>query len=165
MRFCPAAHGCSRLAQTFNLNLLVGISLPLFFSLAFFLDNIAAVIAGIGFQGMRQRVDLQNTGRYLIQEGAIMRDQQNSVWVCCQPVLQPLKHLDVEMVGRLIQYQDVGFGEKCPAQRQAGLLTTAQMLDRCGGVKILETEAGEDFFLFYCAGGRGGDPFQCNAVG
>ena len=45
-------------------------------------------------------------------------------------VLQPLDRIDVEMVGRLVEHEQVGIGDQCPGQRDPLLLPPELVTDR-----------------------------------
>ena len=59
-----------------------------------------------------------------------MGDEDDVARIVDQMLLQPLDALGVEMVGRLVEQQDVGLLEQQPGQRDAALLAARQIVDR-----------------------------------
>ena len=55
-----------------------------------------------------------------------MRDGDDRALVLLQMLLKPADGLGVEVVGRLVEQQNVGFLQQKPAQSDAALFTTAQ---------------------------------------
>ena len=80
------------------------------------------------------RVHLQDAGDGLVQKGPVVRDDQNRRVArqrrADQPVFQPFQHVDVQVIGRLVQQQELRRGEQHTRQRQARLLPAAQGFDR-----------------------------------
>ena len=64
------------------------------------------------------------------QEGAVVADDHESAVIALQPALQPVDRGQIEMVGRLVQQQQVGLGGKGPGDGGAAALAPA---GRCGG--------------------------------
>ena len=54
-----------------------------------------------------------------VQELTVVADHDRRLWVLAQPRFEPERALEVEVVGRLVQQQEVGFGEKGGGQRHA----------------------------------------------
>ena len=57
-------------------------------------------------------VDFPDRGRHFIEKISVMRDHKNSTPVILQLLLQPLDHLMVQMVCRLIQNKKIARGEQ-----------------------------------------------------
>ena len=53
--------------------------------------------------------NLQRAIGDIVDEGAIVTDQHHSLCRLCQPLLQPLYRLNIQMVGGLVEQQDVRF--------------------------------------------------------
>ena len=70
-----------------------------------------------------------------------MRDDQHAAGVILQEALEPLDHVDVEMVRRLVEEQEVRFTQQCLRQADARLLTAGEMCDILLEVLFGETEA------------------------
>ena len=54
-----------------------------------------------------------------VEEVTVVRHHQQGQVGTAQIVFQPLGHVEVQVVGRFIQYQDIGFGDKCIGKRYA----------------------------------------------
>ena len=61
-----------------------------------------------------------------VQEGAIVAGNNESAVSCAQRPLQPLDCLDVEMVRRLVEQQQVWIGDHESGQGDAGLLSSGE---------------------------------------
>jgi UDP-glucose-4-epimerase GalE len=51
-------------------------------------------------------------GAYPVEEITVVRHHQQAEVVPAEIFLQPLRHIEVEVVGRLVQYQQIGFSDK-----------------------------------------------------
>ncbi len=58
-----------------------------------------------------------------------MGDRDDGARVVLEEALQPVDALGVEVVGRLVEQQQVGVAEQQPAQRDAALLAAGQRRD------------------------------------
>ena len=70
----------------------------------------------------------------LIQKVAVMRNDQHGPAIAGQIVLQPHDRVDVQMVGWLIQHQQIGFLNQNLGQANPLALTTGKLLDFLVGV-------------------------------
>ena len=57
-------------------------------------------------------VYLYDFGAYPVEEITVVRHHQQAEVVPAEIFLQPLRHIEVEVVGRLVQYQQIGFSDK-----------------------------------------------------
>ena len=57
-------------------------------------------------------VDLQDLGTNPVKEITVVRHHQQAEVIPAEIFLQPLRHIEVEVVGRLVQYQQIGFSDK-----------------------------------------------------
>ena len=73
-----------------------------------------------------------------------MGDQQDGVGVALQEALQPERRLEVEMVGRLVQQQQVGLGEEHGGERHAHAPAAGEIAAGTGLGLGIEAEAGQD---------------------
>ena len=71
-------------------------------------------------------IELQDPGGDAVQEVAVVGDQDQASAVLGQPVLEPGDRVDVEVVGRLVQDQQVGTGHQRPGQGHPLGLPTRQ---------------------------------------
>ena len=65
-----------------------------------------------------------------LEEPAVVRDDQDSRVERLQLALEPFEALDVEVVGRLVQEQEIGVAAEGAPQRCAGQLTAGERLQR-----------------------------------
>ena len=75
------------------------------------------VVAAIGFQ--LQLIDVQDDLRHHVQQAAVMADQQDGGGVGLQEALQPQGGFEVQMVGRLVEQQQVWLGRQRRGERHA----------------------------------------------
>ena len=98
--------------------------------------KIVRVVAAIGVDGVV--VKFQNDGAHAVQEEAVVGHHQQSLVASLQKSLQPLNHLEVEVVGRLVEYQQVGLGNEHVGQRHALLLSARELFHRLVEVANLQ---------------------------
>ncbi|HSQ51002.1 MAG TPA: hypothetical protein VLL94_07005, partial [Nitrospiraceae bacterium] len=73
-----------------------------------------------------------------------MGDDQRRALKPIQPALQPFEHFDVEMIGRFVEQEQMGFFKQNTCQHETRLLPTAQVSNRCVHGDVLETKGTED---------------------
>ena len=66
---------------------------------------------------------------HAVEEVTVVGDDHDTALVVGKVMLQPAQGLNVQMVGRLIEQQDVGLAGELDAQGETGLLSSAQMAD------------------------------------
>ena len=67
--------------------------------------------------------------RDVVEEVAVVGDGDDGARVLVEEALQPLDRLGVEVVGRLVEQEQVGVLEQQPAERHAALLAAGQGRD------------------------------------
>ncbi len=77
----------------------------------------------------------------VIQEKAVVADDQHGALPFAQGVFQPLHRLDIQVVGGLVQHEQVGFFEQQARQQGAGLLPAAEMVERHVPVFLAQAQA------------------------
>ena len=90
--------------------------------------QIVSVIATIGIEGMT--VELDDDGAHTVEEESVVGHHEQRPVASGQIALQPLYHLQVEMVGGLVEYQQVGLHQQHVGQRHSLLLTATQLSHR-----------------------------------
>ncbi len=83
-----------------------------------------------------------------------MRDDDHAAFVVLQREGQCLAHFEVEVVGRLVEQQQVGFGADQQGQRQPGFLAAGKGFDGARRHVAAEVEAAEVVAQFLFRGGR-----------
>jgi hypothetical protein len=68
-------------------------------------------------------VELQDPARDIVQKIAVVGYADDCSGIAFQKLLEPLHRQCVEMVGRFVQEQHVGFREEQPAERHAAPFT------------------------------------------
>ena len=99
-------------AADFALLVFVGGQLLLLVGLALF--EILVVVAAVADQPAL--ADLDDAADKLVQELAVVRDDENRAGVALQILLEPEQRLEVEMVGRLVEQQQVRLLRQQPGQ-------------------------------------------------
>src|SRR6185312_2711854 len=74
-------------------------------------------------------VQLEDPGGHVVQEVPVVGDGDDGAGVLGQVLLQPLHALRVQVVGRLVEQQQVGRLEQQLAQRDPAALTTGELGD------------------------------------
>ena len=77
--------------------------------------------------------DLPDAINDSVKEGAIVARNDERAVACAQRAFKPLDRLDVEMVRRLVEKQQVGVGDHQPRQGDAGLLPSGEA---CGSLTV-----------------------------
>ena len=85
------------------------------------------VIAFIG--NAPAAVEFEYPSRDVVEEIAVMGDDQDRARILPQMAFQPQHRFGVEMVGRLVQQQQVGLVEQQPAQRDPAALAAGEFFD------------------------------------
>ena len=83
-------------------------------------------------------VDLPDGGRHFVQKVAVVGDHHQRAAIALQLVLQPLDHLVVQMVGRLVQDQQIAWRQQCCCQGCSLALPAGQGLRHHG--RILDAQ-------------------------
>lgn len=63
-----------------------------------------------------------------IQKVTVVGYDQDDIFVACQEVFQPGDRIDIQVVGRLIQDQDIRISESRLCQQDPDLLVTVQFV-------------------------------------
>ena len=108
---------------------------------------LAPGVPGPGEEARPLRLQLQHRGADRLEEPAVVGDEDDGGVEVAQVALQPLQRGDVEVVGRLVEQQQVGPGRQRPRQRGAGQLAAGEGRERALGLLAAEAEAaqhGED---------------------
>ena len=72
-------------------------------------------------------VQLQNPAGHVVEEVTVVGHGNDRALILLQVLLQPVDGLGIEVVGRLVEQQDVGFLQQQAAQSHTAALTTAQV--------------------------------------
>ena len=86
-------------------------------------------------------LELEHGGADRLQEPAVVRDEHDGGVERLQVALQPLERLDVEVVGGLVEQQQVGVAGQRAGERGAGQLAAAERLEAAVEVLVAEAEA------------------------
>ena len=71
-------------------------------------------------------IELENPAGDVVEEVAIVRDGDDRAGIVLEEALEPGDRFGVEMVGRLVEQQQVGRLQQQPAQRDAAALAARQ---------------------------------------
>jgi hypothetical protein len=77
----------------------------------------------------RAAIQLQDPARDVVEEVAVVRDGDHGARVLLEEALEPRHRLRVEVVGGLVEQQQVGALEQQPAQRDAAALAARDLRD------------------------------------
>ena len=79
-----------------------------------------------------------------VQQMAVVADQEQGARITQQIVLEPEAGLEVEMVGRLVEQQQVGLGEQHGGERDPHPPAAGEAGQRARLSRLVEAEAGQD---------------------
>ena len=85
-------------------------------------------------------VQLQYFIANAIQKITIVRHQQQRQIFIAQILLQPLNHIQIQVVGRLIQNQQIGHINQNPRQSHTLLLSATQHTHRLGHIRFMDVQ-------------------------
>ena len=74
-------------------------------------------------------IELEDPAGDVVEEVAVVGDDQDRAGIVAQMAFEPVDRLGVEMVGRLVEQQQVGLVEQQLAQRDAAALAARQLGD------------------------------------
>ncbi len=105
----------------------------------FFADQKRIVVAGPVEQSAA--VDFEDPGRHALQKHPVVGHEHQRRAEPEEKVFQPINRIDVEMVRRFVQQQQIRFGNQCPGQQNAPLHSGRQQLE---SRLAIEFHPGED---------------------
>ena len=108
------------------------------------------LVEAAGRQGDLAAVQMRDRLHRAVQQAAVMADDQRRAGEAGQPALQPQGGFQVQVVGGLVQQQQVGGGEQRGGQRDAHAPAAGKFVHRAGLSRFIEAQPGED------GGGAGG---------
>ena len=120
----PHAEIFRRLFQLGDLGLLLLVLLQTLLIPPLLLLHIEGVVAGVELR--LAVVDLRHPFDHLVQKPAVVGDGQHRALEVLQVALQPLGGVQVQVVGGLVQQEDVRILQNEPGQVDAGLLPAGQ---------------------------------------
>ena len=89
-------------------------------------------------------LEMQGYGRHRVEEATIVADQDQGAAVVAQKPLEPQRGFEVEMIGRLVEQQEVGLGEEDRRERNPHPPAARQIRDGPALHAVIEAEPGED---------------------
>ncbi len=92
-------------------------------------------------RGQPPVAQLPDAGHGRIQERPVVRRDEQRTLAAPDGLLEPLDRTEVEVVGRLVQEQEVGIGDEQAGQRGARLLPAGELLGRPRAFGVAEAEA------------------------
>ena len=101
--------------------------------------QVVGVVAAIGIDALI--VELQYHVAHLVEEESVVGHHKDGLVAPVQIAFQPFYHFQVEMVGRLVEHQEVWLGNQHVGKCHTLLLSTAQLshgLLQVGDVQLCE---------------------------
>ena len=102
--------------------------------------EISGIIARIFFDPTE--AELECPRRDLVEEVPVVRDDEDGPAPALEEGLQPGQGREIEMIGRLVKEKQIGIAQKRSREREAGPLTTTEVLNRPGELGLREPESG-----------------------
>ena len=113
------------------------------FQVVLALLEVAAVVAGVGGHAtVFESGDVVDAG---VHEGTVVTDDEDGAVVVGDKAAQPLDAFEVQVVGGLVQKQQVGVAQEELGQRDAHLPAARELGARALKVGDLKAQAGQDF--------------------
>ena len=104
--------------------------------------EVAAVVAGVGgHAAVLERGDVVDAG---VHEGAVVTDDEYGAVVVSDKAAQPLDAFEVQVVGGLVEQQQVGMAQEELCQRDAHLPAARELGARALKVGDLKAQTGQD---------------------
>lgn len=104
--------------------------------------EVAAVVAGVGgHAAVLERGDVVDAG---VHEGAVVADDENGAVVVGDKAAKPLDAFEVQVVGGLVQQQQVGMAQEKLGERDTHLPAAGELGARALKVGDLKAQAGQD---------------------
>ena len=122
----PGAQLLGGLLQLLDLGLLLLILALALFKAALLLHGVKAVVSGVKFR--LAPLDLNDPVHHLVQEVAVVGHGEHGAFELLQILLQPLGGPQVQVVGGLVQQQDVRVLQNQAAQVHPGLLSAGELV-------------------------------------
>ena len=97
-----------------------------------------------GVEGQLAVIEVQRRRRRGVQQLAVVADQHEAVPVAAQKALEPQRRFEIEMIGRLVEQQQVGLGKQHRRQRHPHAPAAGQFVERADLHCCVEPEPGED---------------------
>ena len=105
--------------------------------------EVATVVAGVGgHAAVFESGDMVDAG---VHESAVVADDEHGAIVVGDKAAQPLDAFEVQVVGGLVQQQQVGVTQEELCQRNTHLPAAGELGARAFKVGDLEAQAGQDF--------------------
>jgi hypothetical protein len=116
----------------------------LLFFAGFFFDEEVVVVAVVVMEALR--AELEDAGAEGVEEGTVVRDDDEAAGVTREIILEPEEGFEIEMVGRFVEEEEGGLGDEEAGEVGAHDPAAGETFSGFLGVAFFETEAGEDFF-------------------
>ena len=101
-------------------------------------DGVRAVAQGVHAEAARAELHgLRGDG---IEERAVVRDHEHGAAVRAEPALEPRDGVEVEVVRRLVEHEQIGLEREDDAEVQAAALAAGERSDRPRQVGVREAE-------------------------
>ena len=100
------------------------------------MSAVAALVAGQRTTGL----ELEDAAHDRVEEGAVVRDDDDRAGEAAQPALEPLQAVAVEVVGRLVEEQHRRRGQQRARQQRARLLAARQTRQRRARVEVVDAQ-------------------------
>ena len=88
-------------------------------------------------------VDVDSVGANLVEEVAVVRNNEHGVFEVAEIVFEPFHRFEVKVVGRLVEEEVVGFTEEGLCQHHAHLLLVGELAHEFAVEGLLDAEAGK----------------------
>ncbi len=88
-------------------------------------EHHVVVAAGVGDDGLV--VDIGDVGADVVEEVAVVRDDDEAAVVGAEIILEPVDGIEIEVVGRLVEQEDAGVAEEGLSEQDADFLAALEL--------------------------------------
>ena len=141
-----SAEAVDEILEVLDFALLVFVSGEVLLVAGFFLDEVVVIVAAVTVEVLAR--DFDHAVADGVEEGAVMGDNKQGSGVIAEVGLEPAERLEVEVVGRFVEHEEVGLHDEEAGEVGAHDPATAHGARGTVVVGVAEGEAGENAFGF-----------------
>ncbi len=91
-------------------------------------------------------LDMRDMAHHRVEEIAIVGNQQQSAGITLEPVFQPVGGIEIEMIGRLVEQQQIARAHQGLGKIQTDAPATGEFADRPRAIGLAEAQAVQQLF-------------------
>ena len=103
------------------------------------------IVVAAGVELELALAQMQNGVDRIVEELAVVADNQGGMRIFLQTRFEPERALEIEIIGRLVEQQQIGLGEQCRGKRDPHAPAAGELRHRPREIVIGKAEPGQDF--------------------